>query len=67
MSCFLQELMQDACMTHLRQTQVRQICSRLTGPSLMPGGDADAYKFIEPIVTKVAAQVHVAGAALTRL
>ena len=23
----------------------------------MPGGDADAYKFIEPIVTKVAAQV----------
>jgi 6-phosphogluconate dehydrogenase len=27
------------------------------GPSMMPGGDADAYKFIEPIVTKVAAQV----------
>ncbi len=24
---------------------------------MMPGGDADAYKFIEPIVTKVAAQV----------
>lgn len=27
------------------------------GPSMMPGGDADAYKLIEPIVTKVAAQV----------
>lgn len=25
---------------------------------MMPGGDADAYKFIEPIVTKVAAQVQ---------
>lgn len=32
----------------------------LTGPSMMPGGDADAYKFIEPIVTKVAAQVNTA-------
>lgn len=29
------------------------------GPSMMPGGDADAYKFIEPIVTKVAAQVGI--------
>lgn len=27
------------------------------GPSLMPGGSAEAYKYIEPIVTKVAAQV----------
>jgi len=27
------------------------------GPSMMPGGTAEAYKFIEPIVTKVAAQV----------
>mmetsp|Transcript_12850 Transcript_12850/g.17560 ORF Transcript_12850/g.17560 Transcript_12850/m.17560 type:complete len:572 (-) Transcript_12850:229-1944(-) len=27
------------------------------GPSMMPGGNADAYKIIEPIVTKVAAQV----------
>jgi len=27
------------------------------GPSLMPGGPKDAYKAIEPIVTKIAAQV----------
>ncbi|WIA12411.1 hypothetical protein OEZ85_012454 [Tetradesmus obliquus] len=27
------------------------------GPSMMPGGTAEAYKYIEPIVTKVAAQV----------
>ncbi|KAK9808471.1 hypothetical protein WJX73_009871 [Symbiochloris irregularis] len=27
------------------------------GPSMMPGGSPEAYKFIEPIVTKVAAQV----------
>jgi 6-phosphogluconate dehydrogenase len=27
------------------------------GPSLMPGGEAEAYKYLEPIVTKVAAQV----------
>ncbi len=26
---------------------------------MMPGGDADAYKIIEPIVTKVAAQVRI--------
>lgn len=29
----------------------------------MPGGDADAYKFIEPIVTKVAAQVSIDASA----
>eukprot|EP00882_Tetradesmus_deserticola_P003438 GHRQ01003635.1.p1 GENE.GHRQ01003635.1~~GHRQ01003635.1.p1 ORF type:complete len:556 (+),score=245.36 GHRQ01003635.1:190-1668(+) len=27
------------------------------GPSMMPGGTPEAYKYIEPIVTKVAAQV----------
>lgn len=27
------------------------------GPSLMPGGDEEAYKRIEPVVTKAAAQV----------
>eukprot|EP00879_Flechtneria_rotunda_P010994 GHRR01011488.1.p1 GENE.GHRR01011488.1~~GHRR01011488.1.p1 ORF type:complete len:367 (+),score=136.63 GHRR01011488.1:1687-2787(+) len=27
------------------------------GPSMMPGGSPEAYKYIEPIVTKVAAQV----------
>lgn len=27
------------------------------GPSLMPGGDADAYKLLEPILTRIAAQV----------
>ncbi|MDJ1170580.1 decarboxylating NADP(+)-dependent phosphogluconate dehydrogenase [Roseofilum sp. BLCC_M154] len=29
----------------------------LNGPSLMPGGTPDAYKELEPIVTKIAAQV----------
>ena len=29
----------------------------LEGPSMMPGGDRDAYRRIEPIVTKMAAQV----------
>jgi 6-phosphogluconate dehydrogenase len=29
----------------------------LWGPSLMPGGDADAYRELEPIWTKIAAQV----------
>ena len=29
----------------------------LLGPSMMPGGDKSAYKRIEPIVTKMAAQV----------
>ncbi|KAA8495063.1 6-phosphogluconate dehydrogenase, decarboxylating 3 [Porphyridium purpureum] len=28
------------------------------GPSMMPGGPKEAYSFIEPIVTKVAAQVN---------
>ncbi len=27
------------------------------GPALMPGGDAEAYKYIEPIFNKIAAQV----------
>ena len=26
------------------------------GPAMMPGGDAEAYKFLQPIVEKVAAQ-----------
>jgi len=30
----------------------------LAGPSLMPGGSAEAYKYIEDIVAKVAAQVN---------
>jgi 6-phosphogluconate dehydrogenase len=29
----------------------------LNGPSMMPGGQKEAYAFIEPIVTKIAAQV----------
>jgi 6-phosphogluconate dehydrogenase len=29
----------------------------LNGPSIMPGGSADAYKIVEPIFTKIAAQV----------
>ena len=29
----------------------------LKGPSIMPGGRADAYKLVEPIFTKIAAQV----------
>ena len=29
----------------------------LSGPSMMPGGSAEAYKAIQPIVEKVAAQV----------
>ncbi|MGI4787817.1 MAG: NADP-dependent phosphogluconate dehydrogenase [Janthinobacterium lividum] len=29
----------------------------LNGPSIMPGGTADAYKIVEPIFTKIAAQV----------
>jgi 6-phosphogluconate dehydrogenase len=29
----------------------------LNGPSIMPGGERDAYKVIEPIFTKIAAQV----------
>jgi 6-phosphogluconate dehydrogenase len=29
----------------------------LNGPSMMPGGTKEAYAFIEPIVTKIAAQV----------
>jgi 6-phosphogluconate dehydrogenase len=29
----------------------------LNGPSLMPGGTASAYKYLEPILTKIAAQV----------
>lgn len=33
-------------------------CPRTTGPSLMPGGSPQAYKIIEPVVTKVAAQVR---------
>ena len=28
-----------------------------SGPSMMPGGSLEAYKIIEPIVSKVAAQV----------
>ncbi len=28
------------------------------GPALMPGGDMDAYKYIEPIFNKIAAQVE---------
>jgi len=28
------------------------------GPSLMPGGPVEAYKILEPIITKVAAQVN---------
>jgi len=30
----------------------------LKGPSIMPGGDKEAYKLIEPIFTKIAAQVE---------
>lgn len=26
------------------------------GPAMMPGGDAEAYKYLQPIVEKVAAQ-----------
>ena len=29
----------------------------LNGPSIMPGGSAEAYKIVEPIFTKIAAQV----------
>jgi 6-phosphogluconate dehydrogenase len=29
----------------------------LNGPSLMPGGTASAYRYLEPILTKIAAQV----------
>lgn len=29
----------------------------LWGPSMMPGGDKDTYQYLEPILTKVAAQV----------
>lgn len=29
----------------------------MAGPSLMPGGSSDAYKYIQPVVEKVAAQV----------
>ncbi len=28
------------------------------GPSMMPGGDKDAYKVVKPIITKIAAQVN---------
>ena len=28
----------------------------LVGPAMMPGGDAEAYKYLQPIVEKVAAQ-----------
>lgn len=28
------------------------------GPSMMPGGDKDAYKVVKPILTKIAAQVN---------
>jgi hypothetical protein len=31
-------------------------CVFTAGPSMMPGGTPEAYKYIEPIVTKVAAQ-----------
>jgi 6-phosphogluconate dehydrogenase len=30
----------------------------LHGPSIMPGGDIEAYKLVEPIFTKISAQVH---------
>lgn len=36
-------------------------CSRPPGPALMPGGTPEAYKYIEPIVQKVAAQVRERG------
>ena len=29
----------------------------LNGPSIMPGGSEEAYKIVEPIFTKIAAQV----------
>jgi 6-phosphogluconate dehydrogenase len=34
----------------------------LWGPSLMPGGDKDAYKNLEPILTKIAAKAESDGA-----
>jgi 6-phosphogluconate dehydrogenase len=30
----------------------------LHGPSIMPGGDMEAYQLVEPIFTKISAQVH---------
>jgi hypothetical protein len=31
------------------------------GPSMMPGGSAEAYQYIEDIVSKVAAQASISG------
>jgi hypothetical protein len=31
---------------------------RAAGPAMMPGGDAEAYKYLQPIVEKVAAQTE---------
>src|SRR5205814_1970197 len=37
----------------------------LWGPSLMPGGDPDSYRHLEPILTKIAAKTHDDGPCVT--
>ena len=63
---------QDLCVVTLRSLSGRGPCPRrvdprgdtcdcdyaCAGPSMMPGGDKEAYKALEPIVSKVAAQVN---------
>jgi 6-phosphogluconate dehydrogenase len=37
----------------------------LWGPSLMPGGDPESYKYLEPVLTKIAAKTPDDGACVT--